>query len=142
MPQPEEIMKALVLYGPVSVTIAADGALGGYREGVFHGRSRSINHMVDINGYSKKGGYWIMRNSWGTRWGMQGWAYVAFGANSIGTDTIFVKVKEAPPVPVIREFSVAAKNLTIKVTLKPENRGKVEDHKMTLQPFLNDLDRR
>lgn len=141
-PTSDEIMKALVLYGPLSVTVAADNAFAGYRSGVFHGNSRQTNHMIDINGYSKKGGYFIVRNSWNTGWGMNGWGYMAYGANSLGAETILVKVKEAPPVPVIREFGMDGKNLEIKVTLKPKNKKKVDDAKKIVQPFMNDLEKR
>lgn len=33
---------------------------------------------------SKREGYWIVRNQWGTNWGMNGYAYVAMGQNTCG----------------------------------------------------------
>jgi len=36
----------------------------------------------DENG--QREGYWIVRNQWGTSWGMNGYAYVAMGANTCG----------------------------------------------------------
>jgi hypothetical protein len=33
---------------------------------------------------SSRDGYWIVRNQWGTSWGMSGYAYVAMGDNTCG----------------------------------------------------------
>lgn len=33
---------------------------------------------------SQRNGYWIVRNQWGENWGMNGYAYVAMGANTCG----------------------------------------------------------
>lgn len=141
-PTVDEIKKAIFMYGPSSVTVAADNAFAGYRSGVFHGNSNDINHMTNIVGWNKAGGYWIMRNSWNTRWGMEGWMYIAYGANSIAEDAIFVKVEEVPPMPVTREFGMESKNLSIKVTLKPENKADLANAKSIMQTYLNVLDRR
>lgn len=145
IPDVSEIQKAILLYGEVSTTVAVDNAFAGYSGGVFHGNYKGINHMTDIVGWSKKGGYWRMRNSWGTGWGINGWGNIAYGANAIGTDAIFVKVVEippAPPVPVIREFGLESTNLHIKVTLSPDNKQKLEDAKKLIQTFLDNLDKK
>ena len=35
-----------------------------------------INHALQVIGYNKTGNYYILKNSWGTDWGMNGYAYV------------------------------------------------------------------
>jgi hypothetical protein len=35
-------------------------------------------------GNRQRNGYWIVRNQWGTSWGMNGYAYVAMGENTCG----------------------------------------------------------
>lgn len=142
IPNPDDIKKAITLYSSASVTIAADNALSGYRSGVFHGNSRSINHMVDIVGWSKAGGYWIMRNSWGESWGMNGWMYIAYGANSIGTDTIVISVTNKPPVPVVREFEIDGLSVEVVVTLDPDSKITLESAKALIQSNVTDLDGR
>ena len=58
------------------------------------------NHCVLIVGWSDRlpsvpGGTgpaegWIVRNSWGTSWGNQGYFYITYGAGNIGTSSSFV----------------------------------------------------
>jgi hypothetical protein len=41
-----------------------------------------INHAVQIVGVSIPGKYWIIRNSWGTAWGQQGYMWLEYGKNA------------------------------------------------------------
>lgn len=43
----------------------------------------SINHIVAIVGYGSENSipYWILRNSWGTDWGEDGYARIRRGVN-------------------------------------------------------------
>jgi len=46
---------------------------------------QNIDHCVQVTGYSpKQGGYWILKNSWGTSWGMQGFIWLQYGLNTCG----------------------------------------------------------
>ena len=50
-----------------------------------------LDHVISIAGwgYDEKSGleYWIVRNSWGTFWGDQGWFKVALGNNTLGIES-------------------------------------------------------
>ena len=38
------------------------------------------DHAIQLTGYNAPGNYWIVRNSWGTDWGENGYVYVAASA--------------------------------------------------------------
>ncbi|XP_074269839.1 cysteine protease XCP1-like [Silene latifolia] len=58
-----------------------------YTGGVFDGECSSnpddIDHSVLIVGYNSEGGkdYWIVKNSWGSDWGMDGYMYIRRNTN-------------------------------------------------------------
>ena len=43
------------------------------------------NHAIVVVGYGTLAGndYWLIKNSWGTTWGMQGFAMVARNRNNL-----------------------------------------------------------
>lgn len=48
------------------------------------GGNDTIDHQVTIVGYGKKDktDVWVVRNSWGSKWGAKGYFYVPIGSNS------------------------------------------------------------
>jgi len=43
-----------------------------------------IDHCVQLVGYDWNQNYWIVRNSWNTNWGNQGYIYLDNSANTCG----------------------------------------------------------
>ncbi|KAL2906332.1 Cysteine proteinase RD21A [Bienertia sinuspersici] len=76
-PYSEKALKKAVAHQPVSVAIEAGGrALQLYQSGVFTGHcGTNIDHAVVVVGYGSENGsdYWIVRNSWGNKWGEDGY---------------------------------------------------------------------
>lgn len=75
---------ALTLSGPLPVAIDASAkAFHSYQSGVYNDRrcrSNNLNHAVLLVGYGtdKVGGdYWIVKNSWGDKWGDSGYIKMA-----------------------------------------------------------------
>lgn len=52
-----------------------------------------LTHMVVIVGFGESADgvkYWIVRNSWGPRWGYAGYFHIERGANACGIETLAV----------------------------------------------------
>lgn len=128
----DEMRAAVYKYGSVSVTTAAGGS--GYdtdADGVFRGcNSRGINHMTNFVGYRKiaDGSYqFLMRNSWGTGWGQNGYGWMKQGCNQTGTGShsaAVVSVDGPGPQPTIKLHApieiMASKGADAYVAIKPE----------------------
>lgn len=90
--QEEEMMRVLVDWGPLAVTVDAvswQDYLGGIIQ--YHCSSGKANHAVLITGFDTTGSipYWIVQNSWGRTWGIDGYVRVKIGSNVCGiADTV------------------------------------------------------
>jgi cathepsin L len=88
----EDALAAAVAIGPVSVAIEADQAcFQFYTSGILNDPScgTNLDHGVLAVGYNKAGStpYWIVKNSWGTSWGMNGYIEMALGVNQCGINS-------------------------------------------------------
>jgi C1A family cysteine protease len=73
----EKSLKAAVALNPVSVAIEADqSGFQFYSGGIFSGTcGTNLDHGVLVVGYGADSGtdYWLVKNSWGASWGLQGY---------------------------------------------------------------------
>jgi len=74
----EELMRRLVfLHGAVLATVTASGPLSQYKSGIFEGcePGKKVDHAVTVVGYGREKGtdFWLIKNSWGTKWGEKGY---------------------------------------------------------------------
>ena len=103
-PKNEVDLKTAVRLGPVSVAIEADTKIFQlYKSGVLTSDTcgTSLDHGVLIVGYGSEDGekYWLVKNSWGTSWGENG--YIKIG-RSDDTDTEGVcGIAMQPSYPIV-----------------------------------------
>jgi len=89
--QDETTMITNLLVQPLSIVVDAS-QWSSYTGGVFSTTACSmaydnLDHAVQLVGYTNYGsssGYYIVRNSWGTDWGEEGYIYLPIGVNACG----------------------------------------------------------
>jgi hypothetical protein len=105
------LQQAVALVGPISVGIDASlPSFQFYHSGVYNPSNCPANlldHAVLAVGYgttSSGQAYWLLKNSWGTSWGMNGYMMIARNANNtcgVATNPSFptglVKVGSSQP---------------------------------------------
>ena len=87
--------------GPVAISVDAS-KWSDYTGGVMTSDScssspRSMDHAVQLVGYNADADvpYWIVRNSWASSWGEDGFIYLKMGDNTCGTANLAAQVKVA-----------------------------------------------
>ena len=108
----DSIKEALVEYGPLpaSMTVYED-FYPNYQGGVYKYTYGDLvfGHCVTIVGYDdtwggEDEGYWIVKNSWGTGWGEDGWFKIAYGECDIEKAVYYLTgpnyAPETPEKPV------------------------------------------
>ncbi len=92
-PGRDEIKGMIVEFGPVVTEMAVCGDFGSYSGGVYeHPGNESIseiNHQVVIVGYDDSQQCWIVKNSWGTDWGENGYFRIAYGDCQIEHEIVY-----------------------------------------------------
>jgi C1A family cysteine protease len=96
-PSNEDIKRAIMEFGPVTTGVNVTFMFQFYRGGVFSNctpsTDKDLNHAVNIVGWDDAGGYWIMRNSWGSSWGEKGYMRIKYGCNGMGIASAYVNYK-------------------------------------------------
>ncbi|MEZ4293480.1 MAG: C1 family peptidase [Polyangiaceae bacterium] len=102
----EGLKAAIYQHGAVGVTMSVCGSIPGYGGGVYDSTEcnwAQTNHIVALVGWDdnvqhKKGkGAWIMRNSWGEKWGNKGYALMAYGTARLEEGGTYVVYKPEDP---------------------------------------------
>ncbi len=106
----EQMKQAIMEYGPISVSIAANSYFQGYHSGVFNMCTNDpINHAVVLMGWDDSqgtDGVWILRNSWGTSWGESGYMKIAYGCCQVGYAACYIDYRPVE-VSVTNDFGPA-----------------------------------
>ena len=97
----EATLKKLVAsHGAVLTGVAAGGAFSQYKGGIFSGCSSTAepDHAVVVVGYGSQDGvdFWLVKNSWGSSWGENGYIRVKRGVQMCGIGGGVVTVSCAP----------------------------------------------
>ncbi|XP_027034883.1 pro-cathepsin H [Tachysurus fulvidraco] len=86
-----ELVDAVARLNPVSIAFEVVSDFMHYKDGVYSSTvckntTDMVNHAVLAVGYGEESGtpYWIVKNSWGPVWGIDGYFYIERGKNMCG----------------------------------------------------------
>uniref|UniRef100_A0AAX7VNG3 Cathepsin H n=1 Tax=Astatotilapia calliptera TaxID=8154 RepID=A0AAX7VNG3_ASTCA len=86
-----ELVDAVGTHNPVSFAFEVTSDFMSYHQGVYtstecHNTTDKVNHAVLAVGYGQENGtpHWIVKNSWGSSWGMNGYFLIERGKNMCG----------------------------------------------------------
>ena len=99
-----DLKDAVANFGPISVAIQADKSIfRDYRNGIITDKNcgTNLNHGVLIVGYGEEDDlkYWLVKNSWGTNWGEDGYVKIlrSDNVNDVGICCIAMQ----PSFPIV-----------------------------------------
>lgn len=87
------IKQAIYEYGGVACALDIDHFFQAYTSGVINKCKkipRWTDHMVLLVGWDDSQGAWRLKNSWGTGWGENGFAWMSYNCNLIGYGASYV----------------------------------------------------
>jgi TolA-binding protein len=94
-PSVASLKSSICKYGPVAAAVAATPAFIAYSGGTFDEKSKTtVNHAVVLVGWDDSRNAWLLRNSWGTNWGEDGYMWIDYGSNSVGAYSAWAMVRE------------------------------------------------
>lgn len=131
VPNVDEIKNAIYNYGTVAAGVAVTNDFMAYKNGIFNKCTTTTqpNHAINLVGWDDDGQYWIMRNSWSSRWGENGYMRIKWNCNYIGVSANYIVVNNSPVPPQCSPMPEAnlgpdkvirrGMNIIIGVTAKP-----------------------
>jgi cathepsin L len=87
-----QLKSAIYTHGGVSAGVTVDSYFQAYTGGVYAntGNSDPINHAIVLVGWDDTKGAWLMKNSWGPSWGVNGFMWIKYGTSNVGTGACWV----------------------------------------------------
>ncbi|GGG45014.1 C1 family peptidase [Bizionia arctica] len=83
-PSIEEIKNALVRHGALAVALYSNNTqFSNYKGGVIKALNSAPDHAVTIVGWDDTQEAWLIKNSWGTAWGINGFGWVGYNTTGI-----------------------------------------------------------
>jgi cathepsin L len=87
IPSKEKLKEALCSHGPLVAGVRASRNFQAYTGGIYddsHWFSDSTNHAIVIVGWDDKKEAFLIKNSWGKKWGEKGYMWIEYGAGNLG----------------------------------------------------------
>jgi C1A family cysteine protease/predicted secreted protein len=106
IPTYEQLKNAIYTYGPITVGVCVGNAFQNYRGGLFATDESSAcaggpNHLIVLVGWNDADQSLILRNSWNTWWGENGYMNIKYGTSMIGIAPTWVTRVAVKPAPAL-----------------------------------------
>ena len=96
----ERIKEVIMTYGVVKASVYASSAFEAYSGGIYEDQLKScsaspcqysdMNHAAALVGWNDDEECWILRNSWGTDWGEQGYMRIKYNSAHVGCSVAYL----------------------------------------------------
>ena len=97
IPTVDDIKKTMSVYGPVICGIYATVVFQKHKGDKVFSESvpsnKGINHAISLVGWDDAKKAWLIKNSWGDRWGDHGYAWVDYKSSNIGSGAAWARAR-------------------------------------------------
>jgi C1A family cysteine protease len=105
----EAIKTAIMTYGVIDAAVYVGSAFQAYSGGIYQDANTTCNsypcyysptnHSIALVGWNDNGGsgYWILRNSWGTSWGENGYMRIKYTSARVACEACYLVMSSVPP---------------------------------------------
>jgi hypothetical protein len=132
----DAIKTAIMTYGVIDAAVFVTSAFQAYSSGVYEDDNTACdetpcyytetNHAIALVGWDDNppeggGGCWILRNSWGTGWGEDGYMRIRYSSAYVACEASYLVYALAPTVTTGTATSVTSFSATLNGTVNPNN---------------------
>ena len=132
----DAIKTAIMTYGVLDAAVLVTSAFQAYSSGVYEDANTACeatpcyytetNHAIALVGWDDNppeggGGCWILRNSWGTGWGEDGYMRIRYSSAYVACAASYLVYALAPSVTTGTATSVTSFSATLNGTVNPDN---------------------
>jgi|GEM_PF-1625898 len=108
----DAIKTAIYTYGPVNAAVYVGDSFQAYSEGVYNDLRTSCpgspcyytstNHAIMLVGWDDADQAWILRNSWGTDWGEDGYMRISYAAANVACEAVYATYDQPAPFQMLQ----------------------------------------
>ncbi|MDD2238158.1 MAG: C1 family peptidase, partial [Kiritimatiellae bacterium] len=128
----EAIKTAIMTYGAVDVAVYVGSAFDAYSSGIYEDTRTACNgspcyyttanHAVALVGWNDAdGGYWILRNSWGTGWGEGGYMRIRYTSAVVSCEACYFYMETGPTITTLAASNLGDNTARLHGTVNPNN---------------------